>query len=474
MQNQFRALRPLLQRALAPTAVATTLVLAATLAPVSAASGPPRTTAVTSPATATVTTTAASTVASTVARADRRDRRKVFSPKTGVITTDPRTANKRRIFERIVKSITFTRRKQTIRIISWNVASSTFVDKLIRAHRRGVSVQLLMSSNKAEGNASFLRLRSELRKPRPGPELAKRYRSWARGCERSCRGRRGIAHSKLYIFSRVGNSERVVMSTSANATEVATNFQWNDMYTQVGSKPIYRGFSEIFRESARDRPVKRGYREFVGSDVLGYTYPWRGRGARGDRVINELKRITCTGARGGTGVDGRTRIRIAQDAIIDNRGIEIAKVLRHKWQAGCNIRIVYALMGKQVLGVLRNTSRGPVPIQQVVQDFDSDGVYDRYLHTKVMTVSGYYGKNRSARVAWQGSENWSGLATISDEQGFRINRSGAEGVYTRWVNRLFGNPPVVNRSVTMRTAAQRNVDPYALIREELGLPARRR
>lgn len=468
MQNQFRALGPLLRHVLAPTAAATALVLAATLTPVpTAAAAPPRATAAASPAT--------TTAESPAARADRGKNNSVFTPKTGVLTNDPRSADKRRILERILRSISFTRRKQTIRIISWNVASTGFVDKLIRAHRRGVSVRLLMSSAKAAEQPSdgdFWRLRRALRKPRPDITLAKKYRSWARGCERSCRGRRGIAHSKLFIFSKVGNASRVVMSTSANATEVSVDSQWNDIYTQVGNRTIYRGFKTIFQESARDKPVKRGYREFKGRDVIGYAYPWTGGNARGDRVINELKRITCAGARNGTGVNGRTRIRIAQDAILDQRGIDIAKILRHKWQSGCDIKIVYALMGRQVLSVLRHTSRGPVPIRQIVQDFDNDGVYDRYLHSKVMAVSGHYRQDRSARVAWQGSENWSGLAKLSDEQGFRIYRGGAEGVYTRWVNSLYANPPVANRSVTMRTAARRDVDPYALIREELGLPAR--
>ncbi len=208
------------------------------------------------------------------------------------------------------------------------------------------------------------------------------------------------------------------------------------------------------------------------SRVTGYVYPWKGKDARGDRVIQELKRITCNGAKGGTGLKGKTRIRIAQDAIIDQRGIDIAKILRHKWQSGCHIRIVYALMGKQVRGILRHTTRGPVPIRQIVNDYDEDGIYDRYLHSKSMAVSGWYRKDRSARVAWQGSENWSGLAKLSDEQGFQIRRGGAEGVYARWVDYLFENPPVVAPKTTARIAAARGVDPYALIREELGLPAR--
>ena len=136
------------------------------------------------------------------------------------------------------------------------------------------------------------------------------------------------------------------MSTSANATEVAVNYQWNDLYTQVGNRTSTPASS---RPSPRRRgPAGQAWLQRVPRpDVIGYVYPWKGRDASGDRVIKELKRITCVGAQGGTGINGRTRIRIAQDAIIDDRGIKIAQILRTKWENGCNIRIVYALMGNR-------------------------------------------------------------------------------------------------------------------------------
>lgn len=467
MQNEFRAFRSMSRHVLAFTGAATALVVAATLAPVPSAS------AGASPGTradlSSVSRAASPALPATAVAAARQR----YTPKPGVITNDPRRADKRRLLEHIIKSIGGTPRRQHIRIISWNVTSRGFVDKLIAAHRRGVSVRVLISAGKAVDNGEFWRLKRELQEKRPRKaRVGQKYQSWARTCEGSCRGSRGIAHSKLFIFSKAGKAERVVMSTSANATEVSVNYQWNDLYTLVGNRKIYRGFVEAFVESARDEPVKGAYREFRGETVTGYVYPWKGKDARGDRVIQELKRITCNGAEGGTGLRGKTRIRIAQDAIIDQRGIDIAKILRHKWQSGCHIRIVYALMGKQVRGILTNTTRGPVPIRQIVNDYDYDGVYDRYLHSKSMAVSGWYRQDRSARVAWQGSENWSGLAKLSDEQGFQIRRGGAEGVYARWVDYLFENPPTVNRVTTARIAAARDVDPYALIREELGLPAR--
>lgn len=416
----------------------------------------------------------------TTADLDLAAEKRRYTPGTGVIVTNPLGESKHRIMGHLLRSIRATPRGEKIRIITWNLVSRRFVRTLVGAHDRGVSVRLLMSKRKAKGQSrggSFYTLKrnlSQKNKRRPA-----RMKSWARGCASSCRGRSGIAHSKLFLFSRAGRARNVVMSSSANATEVAVYRQWNDMYTLTGNKKIYAGFHDVFKQAAKDRPVRRQYRTFAGKSVTGYVYPARGPGSRGDRVIKELRRISCRGARGGTGINGRTRIRIAQDAIINDRGIAIAKVLRHKYESGCNMKIVFALMGKEVRRILQNTSRGRgVPKRQIVQDWDEDGVYDRYLHAKVMTVSGVYRRDRSARVAWQGSENWSAVATVSDEQGFKIRRGGAEGTYARWVDWLFRNPPphspsttssAKGRAVTLRIARQRGVDPYALIKEELGL-----
>lgn len=446
----------LLSRMLGAAAITIALVMAAQVTPVIDATLETR-----SPDSA----AAGSGAPSLVLRAAARR----YTPTQGVRTNDPRTAP-RVILGHILKSIRSVRHGESIRIISWNVNSGAFVDSLLDANRRGVSVRLIMSKGKADEqppSGSYWRLKRGLRNVSKTHPQTRGQRSWARACDRSCRGRRGIAHSKSFVFSRVGNASRVVMSTSANATEVSADSQWNDMYTLVGNRKVYAGFLRIFEESARDRPVTPGYRTVTGGSAMAYFYPWQGRAARGDRVLRELRRINCKGARGGTGVNGRTRIRIAQDAIIGERGMRIGERLRRLHEEGCDIRIVYALMGKQVRQIVTHTNRGSVPIRQIVQDFNRDGVYDRYLHAKVMTVSGRYRSDRSARVAWQGSENWSGLAKISDEQGLRIRRPGAEIVYTRWVNRLFNNPPPSSRAV-VANARRMGIDPYAIIKENLG------
>lgn len=396
-----------------------------------------------------------------------------YTPRTGVVTNNPRNPKtKRRILAHINDAIHGTRHGQQIRIMSWNVASRPFVRQLLNANDRGVTVRLLMAKGKAEeqprADGDFWRLKRGLQHRSKTHPQADGMGSWARVCNKSCRGRRGIAHSKFFVFSKVGGADYVVMSTSANATEVSVNYQWNDLFTLTGNREIYDGFVKTFTEAQRDRPVKPAYRQVDTPTVMAYMYPWKGANAQGDRAMKELRRIKCIGVRGGTGLNHRTRIRIAQDAIIDQRGIDLAKKLRGLYQQGCDIKIVYALMGREVRRILTNTSRGAVPIRQIVQDFDGDGVYDRYLHSKVMAVSGFYNNNPAARVAWQGSENWSGLALLSDEQGLRIYRSGAEERYTKWINGLFSSPPPNPYARRLAMAARASgIDPMWKVKANL-------
>ena len=71
--------------------------------------------------------------------------------------------------------------------------------------------------------------------------------SWARMCDHSCRGTGGAAHAKFFMFSKVGKVKRVVMQGSANLTLASTNNQWNDIYTHIRTRGVWRFSTEVFR-----------------------------------------------------------------------------------------------------------------------------------------------------------------------------------------------------------------------------------
>jgi phosphatidylserine/phosphatidylglycerophosphate/cardiolipin synthase-like enzyme len=61
-----------------------------------------------------------------------------------------------------------------------------------------------------------------------------------------------------------------------------------------------------------------------------------------------------------------------------------------------------------------------VPIHGLYQDRDADGVPERYLHMKSVSIQGVYGGNTAANVVLTGSPNWSARAARSDEVWVKI------------------------------------------------------
>lgn len=362
-----------------------------------------------------------------------------YTPQTGPLFNDPTSDARRRVIRRhLMRSINSTPTGATIRVASWNIASDGLVDALIRAHRRGVGVRTVMSRAVASRQGDSYNARLTRALSRGNANRPPALKSYARTCRSSCRGNGGIAHTKMYLFSRVGRASDVVMVSSANFTDAAGANQWNDIYTVTGRPALSRKFEQIFTEMTRDRWARPPYQTKQVGPYLATFLPYQGRTAKGDLVLRELGRVRCAGARGGTGANGHTVIRIAQTAIVGKRGLRIAERLRQMDARGCDIRILYAVAGREVRRVLNAAG---IPNRAYVQDTSGDGVYDNYLHAKVMTVSGVYGGSSAARVAWNGSQNWSPVALASDEAGFRIQLGWVQRTYAGWFNSLWSNMP---------------------------------
>ena len=379
-----------------------------------------------------------------------------YDPTQGVRMNNPKGGpwHQYEIQRELVRSIYSAPRGTRIRIASWNIRSHTIAKALVRAHRRGVTVQVLMDRVNASAhevdpnnpipasgdpNPDWDWMKREFRlnnDRRPG------YRSWARTCVRSCRGRSGLPHIKMAIFDQVHRTHHVVIYTSANLTGAGVHAQWNDSYTRIGDTVFYWAMHR-FNEMSRDRALKNPWQvASVGAGLRIGAFPWYGARTVGDPIGRVLNMVTCTGATGNAGNRyGHTMIRINQTALDDPRGVNIAKKLKHLWNSGCDIKILYALMGPKVRAVLASRSgRGPVPMQQMAQDTNGDFVYDRYLHQKVMTISGNWAGDTSANYTWNGSANMAGYTLASDEIFARIHGRGVLLAYNAFNRYWFSHP----------------------------------
>lgn len=263
------------------------------------------------------------------------------------------------------------------------------------------------------------------------------------------------------------------MYGSVNATDLAANYQWNDLTTLANNTAHYDRLVAIFDEMTLDRPAPEPYQYFGPADHLAGVFPHQGPNVRyPDPVLNDLSRVRCAPVATGHGLSGRTHIRIAMTAMTDERGVNLAKRLKQLYDQGCNIRIIYAMFGNTVLNVLRGKGgRGPIPMRQVAQDFNKDCIYDRYLHTKIMTISGNWNGNPAAEVTWNGSANWTTNSLNSDEVGMRIYTTGVRKLYSGWIDSIFNNPPQATPGVCSPTEGRMavrtgelesyTVDPYS-------------
>jgi hypothetical protein len=353
-----------------------------------------------------------------------------FVPRMGVTFNDPlRLGTRRTIIAKVIRSIQETPKGEKVRIVTWNFDDRPATQALLAAKRRGVKVQVVVSG--AVANPNWNRLRRGLNRDRSD-------RSFAVKCTGGCRSRVKIMHSKLYMFSRIHKTEHISMFGSSNLTTPAGNRQWNDLIT-TKKKKVYDYLARIFDEYARDKSLKTPFEARTLGDYRIWVYPLGNRTPQ----VGELKKVGCRGAKGRTGnAAGRTKIRIAVAGWFDAYGEDIAVQLRKLWDRGCDIRIVTTLAGRGVNRTLKaGYGRGPVPIQELTVDRNSDGIPERYLHQKSIAISGVFGKNKAASVVLTGSPNWSTRAQRSEELWFRLmDRPGITRRYLRHVERLYASP----------------------------------
>jgi len=369
-----------------------------------------------------------------------------YSPRLGPLFNDPLDdVNSGRINRHIRWSIESVPKGERIRIFSWNVSSDAYERALIAAHRRGVSVRVLMSNGIAEGQddtGSYSRLRAALREGQASRRPTQK--SWVRTCTNSCRGNGGAAHSKFFLFSRVADRKDVVMVGSPNLTMSAAGNQWNELMTLVNRPLLYSTFLQVFDEASRDEPVVPPYVTAEQGDTMAWFTPYTG-GAASDPVLGMLNKVKCQGATNDRGGPRATRVRIAGDAFVGDRGLQIAKRIRQLNQWGCNVKMMYAVMGRRIAHTLFDPSgKGPVRAEHYVQDLDCDGVYDRYIHLKSIMVSGHWADVTNNFVTLNGSHNWSGFGAASDDAGLLVQREKTMNKYTDWFDHMWQNKPPYN------------------------------
>jgi phosphatidylserine/phosphatidylglycerophosphate/cardiolipin synthase-like enzyme len=332
------------------------------------------------------------------------------------------------LMRRIVTAVRHTRRGETIRFAMYSFDRQTMADALIAAHRRGVHVQMVVNDNWT--SAATNRLKRAL-------GTNPRRRHFVVICHQSCRGGHGNVHLKVYSFTRAGGARHVLMTGSTNITRRAVDLQWNDLYTLYGDRKLFSTWVTYFNQLSRDRPVHPRRIEYTSR-------PWtasftrtaveppartvmRSNTGTRDPVLRHLRHVTCR-ARSGTGVHGRTVLRIMMYAWYGQRGTRIADRVAYLARHGCDVRAILNVASGTVRRLL---SRAGIPMRSAAWDYTLEHKPNIYSHLKVYAVNGTY-HGRPTRTVWTGSENWSPIGFINDEITLQVNKGRAERRYMRF------------------------------------------
>lgn len=309
---------------------------------------------------------------------------------------------------RLVEMIGHTPADATIRIVAHSFSLVPVAEALVAAHDRGVRVQVL--SDRSVSGAW------------KGPTLLREALGTDRRAASFIHLAPGELHQKSWTFSRTGDSRDVVMLGSMNLTYVSAR-QFTDVVTYVGRPRVREVLDRRFVQLRRQLPDPEPLPGVdLGRGDRAWFFPTTDDG--GDPVSALLGAVPAEGA----------RIRVVMYAWLDERGLDLARLLVDK-----------AAQGAQVQAVL-GSSVGP-QVREVLADTDVevlDGVLERGdPHTK-LTVLSYPradAPDGRTRLVLTGSDNYTTRSLTRPELLLRLDGETPSGrtrhaAYERFVDHL--------------------------------------
>ncbi|HEX8508670.1 MAG TPA: phospholipase D-like domain-containing protein [Propionibacteriaceae bacterium] len=352
-----------------------------------------------------------------------------YSPGNGVVFNDPTgsTAEQLAIVRSIGRAIDATPKGETIQIAQYSLDIASSADKLLKAHKRGVRVQLIVDQHRNIVTTETRRLIKALGENR-------KKKSFLVRCGASCMSNRTSAmHAKFFLFSAVGSSQHVSMVGSANLTHTNTRDSWNDTQTVVGDKVLYDSLREYFRDMTPDKKQLNYYRTTTSGDHKAYFFPQK-TGKKPVVLLGVLKQVSCKGAAPGYGdKKRRTIVRVGMYSWTSTR-LDIARQLYKLHNAGCLVQVIYnsgrtsSYISHELLR--RSSKYGQMQLYDAWVDRNVNNKPERYMHLKVLMINGVLGEQKNTKVVYGGSQNFTPNATTDNND--LIFRTADDAVYSAY------------------------------------------
>lgn len=318
----------------------------------------------------------------------------------------------------------------TIRVSLYSMVDGAFSEAMRAANRRCVSVQILMNNHLSSAtDYAWKRLVGSLGSSVYHHGVGRR--SFAKRCHYGCRGY-GVLHTKMYLFhsqlaSPAKSKNRIrhtVMVGSSNMTSNAADVQWNDLFAIRNNAKVHRDYSAMFGRMKRGHKSSRLIRYSEGR----YTSIFWPQGHSRDPYKSMFSSVSCSGASGGSGINGHTVLSVNMHAWFGTRGLALARQLRGLHNRGCHVRVLYSFMSYKVYKTLGRDSR--MSVRRTMFSHNGHTAY-LYSHLKNIDISGNVAGDHSSWVVYTGSNNFTNEGTHFDEVALRIKSRAAYGSYVR-------------------------------------------
>jgi phosphatidylserine/phosphatidylglycerophosphate/cardiolipin synthase-like enzyme len=356
-----------------------------------------------------------------------------FEPVAGAVFNDPTGTPEEqfRIVDHVVQLIDNSPTGSFIRLATMTVNART-VDALISARQRGVNVRVILP-NQMIGKPSPSRLTAET-----GTNT--RAGSYVFYCRNACYrdGSSGVHHNKLFLFSQVGTTPNVVSTSSGNLDNYMAERRYNDAYTMVDDAEGYQAGVAYFDQMLSDSYHNAAAPTATGNGVTYHFFPRR----RANLFGSIMNKVRCQGATGGTGIDGRTAIRMTT-SLWDRSRLDVARQVVGLRRHGCNIYVI-AQSYNIDRGILRMFRAAKVRFRFADTPRTALG-----NHSKYVTVSGNFNGRTNSTTVYSGSLNLTASDNSAcDNNMIRITDVSAHTAYREHFAALWAkSAPVTNAQV---------------------------
>ncbi len=333
-----------------------------------------------------------------------------------------RTSAQNRITDLQIGLINSAPRGAAVTLATYSISDSRVVNALVKAHRRGVKVRVLVDDHGTYQATKALRAKLGTKQSARSFVVSCRYACASDHTYPTADGKgvtRPYQHSKFLAVSKAGSSTYVTVIPSGNLTAAAVNAQANDALVTRNDKLLYDFLLGRFDALRVDPNNPAATHDAVTSGPTSLTqYPMvlpagEKVGRSHDPYYQQFGELDCSA--GGS-------VKVAM-AMWSRPRRYLAQQLAGMAEKGCEVTIIGDpnTWGAEIRADLAGTK---VKIRRV------DGSEGDIMHSKIVIIDGHTADGRRVHSVTAGSPNWLHQSLYyNDELGFTTSDAAVVASY---------------------------------------------